>query len=972
MLGEFKHCIFLILIILIQVREASGQIFQYKFINYNSNNGLSQNSVYSIDQDSLGRLWIATANDINIWDGHEFYMYSDVFKGRKYLSSKNIIKIYIYNNKCIVLNDVGIEIIDIKNETLFTIDEAVFALDFDVYSNQLYFNNDSILFVFDLESYIIINQYKIGSIYNTVIAFKDFIYLFSRETGPKIIDVLTKKEYAIKNCLLKKIKYNHNYIPIMITKGQSSQILPPHIYSQIHFFIADNLESISAFYLHEDKFWIVQYDSVYVFQTQYGKFIEQNKKSLIPELSQKFVYDFFTDYKNNLYIYTNINGFFIYSRDLNKFIHIKHPNSNFNMIKSLHVLSDSTVVAGVYPKGVIFYHPNGHYKTIVTKDMRPVWDIEPTFQSNDEYFVITNNKIYLFNKTELKGTKRTSTSEDYYILHKGLDSYFLCYREIHDEYYQIIIEELTKEFKPFRKFKIDKYVTSLLQKDNDNLLVSTIDGLWCYNLNNLSVKRILKERAQSIIKIQDSIYVCTNNGLFILDNTLQIRDVINKKTYSISDDFIYASLKDSKKNLWISTNKGLSQINLNTKKTINYNINDGLQSNEFNTNAFCSYNDILYFGGVNGINIIPNNFTYKNNNTPRVYHTNILIDDEKKIENNEGNIILNYSDNTISLIIRHINFTNKEKSEYYHRLMPLEKNFISTGNNNFLRYSNLPEGEYTLEYYVVNQYGIQSDIKSLFIKILPPFWRTWWFYTLAVLSAVVMISGFIIYFYEKNRRKILLQVEVQKNLESERMRISRELHDNVGAHLSYLISQIEIFASKYNNFFNDEDRKKFMKLELVSREAIQTIRETIWLLNKKELTIEQFIDKTKQHVYKIRELNENIETEYYENLDTQIIIPPSTAINLLRIVQESITNSYKHSRCSRIKIYIENPGEELHIRIMDDGVGFDINGEFLDHYGLKNLKARADEINAQIEIYSEKMNGTCVEVKLNLRHLHYM
>lgn len=138
MLGVFKHYIFLILIIHIQVREASGQIFQYKFINYNSNNGLSQNSVYSFDQDSLGRLWIATANDINIWDGHEFYMYSDVFKGRKYSSSKNIRKIYIYKSKCIVLNDIGIEIIDIINETLFTINEAIFAIDFDVYSSQLF------------------------------------------------------------------------------------------------------------------------------------------------------------------------------------------------------------------------------------------------------------------------------------------------------------------------------------------------------------------------------------------------------------------------------------------------------------------------------------------------------------------------------------------------------------------------------------------------------------------------------------------------------------------------------------------------------------------------------------------------------------------------------------------------------------------------------------------------------------------
>ncbi|MFN3952430.1 MAG: two-component regulator propeller domain-containing protein [Thermaurantimonas sp.] len=972
MLGILKRYVFFILVILIHTRVASGQIFQYKFINYNSNNGLSQNSVYSIDQDSLGRLWIATANDINIWDGHEFYMYSDLFKGRKYLSSKNIKKIHLYKNKCIVLNDAGIEIIDTKNQTLLPIEEANFAIDFDVYSNQLFFNNDSILFAYDLESNTIIYRYIIRSYYSTIFAFRDFIYAYSIMSGGKIIDLYSQREYVIPHCILKKVKYNNNYIPVMITKGLTPDKIPANIYSQIHFFVYDNLESISSFYLHEDKFWIAQYDSIYIIQSQKGKYIKQNKKTLIPELSQKFIYDFFTDYKNNLYILTNINGFYIFSKDINKFTHIRHPNPNFNMVKSIHVLSDSTIVAGVYPKGIIFYHPNGQFQTFVTKNMKPVWDMESSFKSNDEYYVLTSNIIYAFNKAKLRSIIRSSSTEEYSILHRGINSYFLCFVDRMVENSRIVIEELTADFRPIRSIITDKYVTSLLQKDHENLLVGRVDGVWCYNLKNLTAIRILKDRAQSITKIQNSIYICSNNGLFILDNNLNIRDAITKKTHSISDDFIYACLMDSNKNIWISNNKGLSLINLVTKKVINYTINDGLQSNEFNTNAFYNYNGILYFGGVNGINVIPKNYTYRNSKKPNVYHTNFLVDDEIKIDDTLKNIVLNYSNNTISLSIRHINFTNKEKSEYFHRLTPLEKNFINTGNNNFLRYSNLPEGKYTLEYYVVNQYGNQSDVKRLSIIILPPFWRTWWFYTLVILSAVIMNSGFIIYLYEKNRQKILLQVEIQKNLESERMRISRELHDNVGAHLSYLISQIQIFASKYNNLFNEEDTKKFMKLELVSKEAIQTIRETIWLLNKRELTIEQFIDKTKQYVYKIRELNENIETEYYENLDTQIIIPPSTAINLLRIVQESITNSYRHSRCSRIKIYFENPDDKLHIRIMDDGVGFDINNEFLDHYGLKNLKARADEINAQIEIRSEKMNGTCVEIKLNLQHLQYM
>ncbi|MCX8149662.1 sensor histidine kinase [Thermaurantimonas aggregans] len=956
---------------LVSIPELYGQIVQYNFLNFNSNNGLSQNSVYSIDQDSIGRLWIGTANDINIWDGHEFKMYSDIFKGTKYLKSKNIKKLTLYNNLCIVSNDFGIEIIDIVKDSILTRDEFKAYQTFDVNKNLLYILSDTIIETISLDNLKKINKVQLKNSFYTIFAFDDFLYLYNYDK-PTIIDLNEKyKVYSLKNCRLKKVKYRKTFIPIIIHTKDFNNTLPAEISSKIHYLETQSIEDIRSFYLYNDKIWIAQENELYIYQTNPGRYLKIDKSEILPTFSRLFVYDFFTDYKDNLYIYTNINGFYIFSRDNNKFIHIKNPNSSLNMVKCIHLLSDSTIVTGLYGGGLIYYYTNGNYKNIILPGMDAIWDIEASFESPDNFYAISTSSLYYFENKKFKKILRNNPNINFLNITKGINNYFLAYSVTNKSGKKIIIERIDYNFRTLDKYETDLYILNVFQKDFHTLLCSSFDGVYTIDINTGTKRKFLSNRAQAIMRENELIYISTNEGLFILDDQLTIKEVITKKTHNISDNFIYATLIDLDGNIWISTNRGINVVNLKSKKTINYNLNDGLQANEFNTNAYYKNGNLLYFGGVNGINIINTENIYNNQLKPNIYYTNVLVDDEIELKNSIDSITLNYSNNTISLSVRHINFTSKEKSEYFHKLSPIESNFINTGNNNFIRYTNLPQGSYTLEFYVVNQYGEKSDIKKLFIKVLPPFWKTWWFYTLAILSILIMISGFIIYLYERNRQKILLRYEVQKNLENERMRISRELHDNLGAQLSYMISQIDLFTAKYFKILNDDDRLKLKKLEKVSKEAIQTIRETIWLLNSKKLSIEQFIDKTKQYVISIRELNESIEIEYYENVDYSIIIPPTLAINLFRIVQESITNSLKHSRGNRIKIYFETLNNKLKIQIIDDGVGFNLNTEFLDHYGLKNMKARADEINASIVIRSEKLNGTLVEIEIDLHQMQY-
>jgi len=243
----------------------------------------------------------------------------------------------------------------------------------------------------------------------------------------------------------------------------------------------------------------------------------------------------------------------------------------------------------------------------------------------------------------------------------------------------------------------------------------------------------------------------------------------------LSNNVIYGLLNDDLGNLWISTNKGISKFDIEKESFTNYTTDDGLQSNEFNTNAyFKSSNKTLFFGGINGFTTFKPQDIKINPISPKVIISNVIIHSKDKDKQNKNEYISNiidsssiklpYYQNDISFEFFCNHFSNPEQNTYKLILEGYDENYIYLKNENKIHYMNLPNGSYEFKVFGRNPDGIWSKTPTkVYIEITPPFWLTWWFIILSILFFLLIIY----YIYRKRidrirRQKIKLELEVVK------------------------------------------------------------------------------------------------------------------------------------------------------------------------------------------------------------------
>jgi ligand-binding sensor domain-containing protein/class 3 adenylate cyclase len=256
-------------------------------------------------------------------------------------------------------------------------------------------------------------------------------------------------------------------------------------------------------------------------------------------------------------------------------------------------------------------------------------------------------------------------------------------------------------------------------------------------------------------------------------------DLITRETKNyteregLSNNVVYGLLEDSDGNIWASTNKGISKFNTKTRKFTNYNVKDGLQSNEFNTNAYYkSSKGLLYFGGINGYNVFNPKEISGNPNPPRAIITEVTLSTKgnklKKVlvENivYSEKLELDYDQNDLSFQFAATNYSDPSQSGYRCILEGLETEYTYLDNENKVHYMNLGHGKYIFKLYATSADGIESLQPAIIeIYIAPPFWLTWWFITLSTL--LIMFLGLV--FYRRRidiirRQKVRLEIEVVK------------------------------------------------------------------------------------------------------------------------------------------------------------------------------------------------------------------
>lgn len=281
---------------------------------------------------------------------------------------------------------------------------------------------------------------------------------------------------------------------------------------------------------------------------------------------------------------------------------------------------------------------------------------------------------------------------------------------------------------------------NLLDRDTGTFVHFQYDPQNKDSLNNDTVLSIYQDS-------KDRIWVGTNGGLNLFHPETKSFSFYLEKN-GLANGVVYGILEDEKGNLWMSTNFGLSRFNPETETFRNFDAGDGLQSNEFNSNAYAKgLQGELYFGGVNGLTVFEPTRIADNPYAPPVVLTSLTqgdqsISTDQSVESLQA-ITLEYPQNSLDFYFAALSYSQPQKNQYAYFLEEFDSYWHFIGTKRDGRYTNLPGGEYTLLIKAANSDGVWNETPTrLQVTVIPPFWQTAWFRAVAVLSgALMVVSG---------------------------------------------------------------------------------------------------------------------------------------------------------------------------------------------------------------------------------------
>ncbi len=215
---------------------------------------------------------------------------------------------------------------------------------------------------------------------------------------------------------------------------------------------------------------------------------------------------------------------------------------------------------------------------------------------------------------------------------------------------------------------------------------------------------------------------------------------------------------------------------------------------------------------------------------------------------------------------------------------------------------------------------------------------------------------------ETELKTALARIETQNQLQEQRLRISRDLHDNIGAQLTFVTSSID----NLQYALGDENEKVTQKLSGISAFTTQTIyelRDTIWAMNKEEISVEDLQARISNFMEKAGSVRDGIDFTFIvsEDIGKELLLPSIKGINVYRIIQEAVNNALKYAEATQISVRLEARGTDYALLVTDNGKGFD-PASAASGNGLLNIKKRARELGGAATITSKVGKGTTVEV----------
>jgi ligand-binding sensor domain-containing protein/signal transduction histidine kinase len=433
----------------------------------------------------------------------------------------------------------------------------------------------------------------------------------------------------------------------------------------------------------------------------------------------------------------------------------------------------------------------------------------------------------------------------------------------------------------------------------------------------------------------------------------------------LRNNTIYGIQPDKNGGIWLSTNKGLCRLRLpqspeNFQRSDMYffSMEDGLQSNEFNTGAhYQSPDGILFFGGIAGLTRFQPAGLSTGGRPASVIITDVQAEGETlrtdTLISYKKTLKLPYKQNSLSFSFAAPDILSAGRLHYFYQLAGFDKDWIDAGTRNYAAYTHLPAGNYQFKVKASRDLSTEpSQVTSLEIIIKPPFWQTIWFISFCVLFIAASLYG--IYRYRISQ---LIRLQKVRN------GIASDLHDDIGSALTHINILSELSKTGV-----DPKSETSLFLNRISEEVTnsgQALDDIVWSINSNNDTMEQMVARMRRYVAEVFETNIDHFSLEFDDRFAHRRLNMEQRRDFFLLFKELINNIYKHARASKVEIRIWIEKNMLNMYIADNGCGFD-NTKETTRNGLKNMQARTEKWNGSFTINTQPGKGTVTNISIPL------
>ena len=488
-------------------------------------------------------------------------------------------------------------------------------------------------------------------------------------------------------------------------------------------------------------------------------------------------------------------------------------------------------------------------------------------------------------------------------------------------------------------------------------------------LSNNAIKKVYRDR-------EDRLWIATQRGLNLYEGS---KDQFRQFGYAegLPSEYVLGIQQDSEGFLWIGTTNGVIKTiyDGNTKALTqieHFTYQDGLADNiPYRNSILIDEDDRVFIGSREGISVLRSSGRVAEVADFGLVITDIKTSQKKdpgfksvlkKIE--DKTLLLKHFENSLTVNYAALDFLDPKYNRYRHKLLPVDEEWVNTGNTSELSFYNLSPGDYELVLEGANSVGVWSDNPiRLQIKIAPPFWRSNWAFLLYLLTTAIILRFFYVLRVRKKVQEVRQQAMLEQALVEEREQLRQEnaadFHDELGSK----VTKISLYLTlAERSLQNDEDPLPwFSKIRDHIKGLSGSFRDLLWVIDPQKDSLSDTLLRLKDFGEELFQDGEvNFRTHGLDLSQNGVSLDPQTRKQLVMIFKEAMTNSLKYSNSNEVDLILESNTSDSTITLVDNGSGFDLSSKSKGR-GLLNMKNRANKIAAELTIESS-VAGTRVRL----------